>query len=146
MTRFATVVVVAVVVLDAVVVGVLSVLLLPVHLGSVAVPVGALVAAVGNLLAVRALAPLTTRTLVVGLPLLAWVLVVLGLASSGPGGDTLLVADWRALLLLAAGLVPAALALGRHLASSAVAAGVAARERAGGPVRPGPGAGAQSAR
>jgi hypothetical protein len=45
-------------------------------------------------------------------PLLAWVLTVLVLGLSGPGGDLVLVQDWRALLLLAGGALPAALALG----------------------------------
>jgi hypothetical protein len=44
-------------------------------------------------------------------------LVALGvLGVAGPGGDVLLPADWRSALLLAGGLFPAAVVLGRELA------------------------------
>lgn len=142
MRRLLDVAVVAVVVLDTVVLAVVAVLLLPLYVGSVPVPLGALVAAVANVVAVLALGRVTSRTSVVALPLGAWVLTVLGTASPGPGGDTLLVGDWRALLLLGAGLVPAALLLGRHLGAGAAAA---ARDRPGG-ARPPAVGGAQSAR
>lgn len=142
MSRLLDAAVVAVVVVDTVVLGVVAVLLLPLHVGSVPVPLGALVAAVANVAGVLALGRVSDRTSVVSLPLAAWVLTVLGAASSGPGGDTLLVGDWRALLLLGAGLVPAALLIGRHLGGSAAAA---ARTRPGGATPP-VGGGAQSAR
>lgn len=51
-------------------------------------------------------------------PLLVWVLTVVVLGLSGPGGDLVLVQDWRALLLLAGGALPAALALGGALAGN----------------------------
>lgn len=49
-------------------------------------------------------------------PLLVWVLTVVVLGLSGPGGDLVLIQDWRGLLLLAGGALPAALALGGALA------------------------------
>lgn len=50
-------------------------------------------------------------------PLVVWVLTVLVLGLFGPGGDRVLVQDWRALLLLAGGALPAAMALGGALAN-----------------------------
>lgn len=55
-------------------------------------------------------------------PLLLWVLTLLVVAIAGPGGDQILVMDWRAFLLLAAGAFPGAMVLGSAL-------GVAARNR-----------------
>jgi hypothetical protein len=49
-------------------------------------------------------------------PLILWVLTVLVLGLFGPGGDVVLVQDWRALLLIAGGALPAAMALGGALA------------------------------
>jgi hypothetical protein len=45
-------------------------------------------------------------------PLAMWVLTVVVLGLTGPGGDLVLVQDWRALLLIAGGALPAAFALG----------------------------------
>lgn len=59
-------------------------------------------------------------------PLLVWVLTVLVFGLLGPGGDILLLPDWRALLLLGASALPSALALGGGL-------GRAAAVRTGGP-------------
>lgn len=50
-------------------------------------------------------------------PLGIWVLTVVVLGLTGPGGDLVLVQDWRGLLLIAGGALPAALALGGALAS-----------------------------
>jgi len=52
-------------------------------------------------------------------PLLVWVLTVLVFGLLGPGGDILLVPDWRALLLLGASALPGALALGGGLGRAA---------------------------
>ncbi len=99
---------------------VLEVLYLPVYIGTVAVPLGALGAALTNAVLVRAAGWFTTRTTVAALPLLGWLLVVLILAAGGPGGDVLVPGDdWRSLLLFALGVVPAGIVLGRHLGSAA---------------------------
>jgi len=49
-------------------------------------------------------------------PLVVWVLTVLILGLFGPGGDLVLIQDWRALLLIAGGALPAAVMLGNTLA------------------------------
>jgi hypothetical protein len=50
------------------------------------------------------------------IPLVVWVLVIMVMGLTGPGGDLVLLQDWRALLLLAGGALPGALALGGRLA------------------------------
>lgn len=102
---------------------VLEVLYLPVRAGGTPLPVTALVAAGLNLLLVRASGERTTSTPVAAAPLLAWVLVVLGTAFAGPGGDVLLVNDWRAVGLLVGGVVPPAIFLGVLLGRNAVLRG-----------------------
>ena len=104
----------------AVLVAVLEVLYLPVRAGTVAVPVGAFAALVTNPLLVWAAGERTTRTSVAVAPLGAWVLTVLLLSFNGPGGDVLLLNDWRALVLVALGVVPAVVVLGLHVGRSAV--------------------------
>jgi hypothetical protein len=52
-----------------------------------------------------------------------WVLGVLVLGMAGPGGDILLPADWRSLVLLGAGMFPGAVALGRSLSPVPVQTG-----------------------
>lgn len=52
---------------------------------------------------------------IASIPLVLWALTVIGVGFLGPGGDQVLVADWRSLLLLAAGALPAAFVLGRVL-------------------------------
>ncbi|MGH3437529.1 MAG: hypothetical protein ACRDRN_13790 [Sciscionella sp.] len=79
-------------------------------------PVTALLAAVTVPLLVRRASRISPRGLVAGAPLYSWLLVVVLLgALSGPGGDVLLMPDWRPLLLIAAGLLPGAVALGTVL-------------------------------
>jgi hypothetical protein len=82
----------------AVVFAVLEVLYLPLYIGRVAAPFGALGAAI---------------------PGLAWLVAVLIMASGGPGGDVLVPGDWKALLLFGLGLLPAGVVLGRHMGGSA---------------------------
>lgn len=106
-------------VLLAVLLAVLAVVFLPVRVGSVPVPVGALLAAVTNPLLVRSAAARTSRASVAAVPLVAWLVTVFALAGGGPGGDVLVLGDWRALLLVGAGVLPAALVLGGHLGRSA---------------------------
>lgn len=131
MSRALDVAAVVVVSLAAALLGVVEVAFLPLYLGAVPLPLGALLAALTNALAVLALAPLFRRTAVVGTPLAAWLLVVLGLGAGGPGGDTMLVGDWRALLLLGLGVVPAALLLGRHLGTGIPGSGPGSGPAAG---------------
>jgi hypothetical protein len=69
--------------------------------------------------------------MVAALPLVVWLLVLGVLGVGGPGGDVLLAADWRSMLLLAGGIFPAAVVLGRVMAGSP-GAGSLADTRVGG--------------
>ena len=88
---------------------------LPGSLGGVAFPVAALAAAVTTPLLVRAAAKVAPRPGAATAPLVAWLLTVLVLGVTGPGGDRVLPPDWRALLLMVAATVPGGLAAGRHM-------------------------------
>lgn len=85
------------------------------RLGDVPFPVSALVAVVTTPLLVTTAERLASRRLAM-VPLLVWLVTLLVLGVQGPGGDTVLLVDWRALLLLAGGALPAAVALGGSLA------------------------------
>lgn len=101
-------------------------------------PATVLVAAVTTPRLVAAAGRLAPKLSVAGAPLLAWLVAVGALAVGGPGGDMVLVPDWRALLLLLAGALPAAMVLGRVLAE----ANAEAQRRVSDPVGPGRPAGA----
>ncbi len=105
----------------------LEVLYLPVYIGAVAVPFGALAAALTNAGLTHAAGWFTSRTSVAALPVLGWLVAVLILASGGPGGDVLVPGDWTALALFGLGLLPAGVMLGRHMGASAVQRAVSER-------------------
>jgi hypothetical protein len=115
----------ALLIVDAALLAVLELFYLPLrldgvflpHLGDFPVPITAALAAITTPLLVSQTAKLVRPTLS-WIPLLVWVLVVLVLGLSGPGGDLVLIQDWRALLLLAGGALPGALALGGGLAAA----------------------------
>jgi len=116
----------AVLLFDTVLLAAIELLFLPLRVGDLGLPdgwlpegaaiwplpVSAVLAAVTMPLLVRAAGRFSGRVGVAALPLLLWLvaLVVIGLA--GPGGDIVLIPDWRLLLLLGAGAFPAAVALG----------------------------------
>lgn len=104
----------AVLVFDGLLTLVLEVLFLPIYVGGHPFPITAVIAAVVNVLLVRAMGLVVTRPAAMGLPLIAWLFGYLVCASPGPGGDIMLVADWTAALLLALGLAPAAFYLFRR--------------------------------
>ncbi|WET78485.1 hypothetical protein P3102_31225 [Amycolatopsis sp. QT-25] len=117
---------------DALVLGVLELFFLPLRLdgivlpkfGDFPMPVTVVLAVVTTPLLVRTTAKVVRPSFSV-IPLLVWVLVVLGVGVTGPGGDLVLIQDWRALLLIGGGALPGALALGGGLGSAAkVAKGV----------------------
>jgi len=112
--------VLVVLVLDAVLLAALELLYLPLRIGSVPVPATILLAAVSTPWLVRSAARLVEPPALAGAPLVAWVGAVLVFGVAGPGGDVLLSEDWRSLLLLAAGIFPAAVEWGRALAPGAV--------------------------
>lgn len=117
-----------VLVLDAVLLAALELLYLPLQLGPVPLPAAILVAAVSTPWLVRSAARLVGPGALAGAPLVAWVGAVLVFGVAGPGGDVLLSDDWRSLLLLGAGIFPAAVELGRALAPRrALAPGAAGR-------------------
>lgn len=109
-------------VLDAVVLAVLELLYLPLRFnglplpalpGDPPFPAAALVAAVTMPLLVWFASAISGKLSVAGAPMFAWLVALLVFGLTGPGGDAVLVPDWRALLLLAGGVLPAALMLGR---------------------------------
>ncbi|MDQ3885458.1 MAG: hypothetical protein M3308_00205 [Actinomycetota bacterium] len=100
---------------DAVLLAAVELLYLPLRIGAVPFPITILLAAVSTPWLVRSAARLGGGGLVTASPLLMWVLSVLVLGLAGPGGDVLLSAHWRSLLLLGGGMLPGAVALGRAL-------------------------------
>jgi hypothetical protein len=76
------------------------------------IPITVLVAGVTMPLLVSMAGKLTPRLGLAAAPLLVWLLTLGVFGLAGPGGDLVLIQDWRSLLLLAAGALPAAVALG----------------------------------
>jgi hypothetical protein len=87
--------------------------------GTVPVPLSALVAAVGNPWLVRAAGALARTGLGAAGPFVAWLIVVCGMGFTGPGGDVIVTDGWPALLFIIGGMVPAAFVLGRVLRAKA---------------------------
>jgi hypothetical protein len=113
----------ALLVFDGFLTALLAVLFLPAHLGSVAMPVSALVAGVVNVLLVWGARSVSGTVGRASWPLVAWFVGFLVCMVGGPGGDGLLPADWRTLLLLAAGLLPPIVLLFKWGADAAVVRG-----------------------
>ncbi|MGH3912789.1 MAG: hypothetical protein ACRDTC_05175 [Pseudonocardiaceae bacterium] len=109
-----------VLVLDAILLAALELLYLPLRIGAVPLPAVILIAAVSTPLLVRSAAKLGGPPGLAGAPLVAWVVAILVFGVAGPGGDVLLAENWRSLLLLGAGIFPAAVELGRALALGAI--------------------------
>lgn len=99
--------VVALLVADGALCAVLSVLFLGLYIGAVPFPITILLAAVVNLLLVMAVHRETGSLGTAVLPLVAWGVGLLLCLVGGPGGDQLVMADWRILLLPVAALLPA---------------------------------------
>jgi hypothetical protein len=110
--------------IDAVLLALLELFFLPLRLdgrvlpalGDTAAPVTVLLAVATTPWLVRQAAR-TVRPSLAFMPLLAWVVALLlfGFYEPGQYGAIVLVADWRGLLLLAGGALPAAVVLGRAL-------------------------------
>jgi hypothetical protein len=111
----------AVLVVDAVLLAMMELMFLQLMIGSVPVPLSALVALISNPWLVRRAGELT-GAVGAALPLIAWIVTISVLGLSGPGGDVLLLGDWPSMLLILAGLVPAAFVLGRVLRTRRTAA------------------------
>lgn len=82
--------------------------------GAVEFPITAAVALVTMPWLVSRAASVSNRILVAGAPLWAWLATIGVVGTVGPENQALL-PDWRTLLLLACGVLPAALALGSAL-------------------------------
>ncbi|MFE3444563.1 hypothetical protein ACFXNW_16160 [Nocardia sp. NPDC059180] len=93
-------------VVDAVITLVLEVLYLPLYLGSVGFPIAAPLAGVVNVLLVFGARTVSTRPIVMLMPIVAWTIAFLAAAGAGPGGDVALGSDARTLLLMLFGLAP----------------------------------------
>jgi hypothetical protein len=119
-------VLVAVLMLDAVVLAVVELLFLPLafdgyllpNLNGLPLPLMPVLAAVTTPWLVATAGGLSPRLAVAGAPLAAWIVATAWFGMFGPGGDLLLTADWRSLLLFAGGALPAAIVLGRVLATT----------------------------
>lgn len=98
--------------LDAVILAVTELLFLPSYIGGVQFPIMAAVAAVTTPLLVSAAGRLSPRMGVAAAPLVVWFVTVFLFGGFGPGGDVVLLSDWRALLLLGGGAFPSAMMLG----------------------------------
>jgi hypothetical protein len=92
--------------------------LLPYILGGIVLPLSPLVAALTTPWLVSVAGRLSPKLLVAAAPLFAWLLAVAVFGMFGPGGDLVLVADWRSLLLFACGALPSAVVLGKVLATT----------------------------
>ncbi|MFE6615425.1 hypothetical protein [Amycolatopsis sp. NPDC057786] len=111
---------------DAFLLGLLELFFLPLRLdgivlpklGDAPMPVTVVLAVITTPLLVRTTAKVVRPSFSV-IPLLVWVLVVLVMGVTGPGGDLVLIQDWRALLLIGGGALPGALALGGGLGRAA---------------------------
>jgi hypothetical protein len=114
-------IILVVLVFDALALAAVEVLYLPLRVGTVPFPITILLAAVSTPWLVRSAAELGGPRVVAAVPLVMWTLAFGVLGLGGLGGEVLLPADWRPALLLAGGLIPAAVVLGRALARSPVA-------------------------
>ncbi|WP_236789237.1 hypothetical protein [Amycolatopsis sp. GM8] len=100
---------------DTILLAILELFFLPLRAGTVPIPVTVLVAIFTTPLLVVQASKLVHRRAAFA-PLALWVVTIVVLGLMGPGGDLVLVQDWRALLLIAGGALPAAFALGGSLA------------------------------
>jgi hypothetical protein len=93
--------------------------LLPLLFGGLPFPITAVVALLTVPVLVSRAAEVSPRLVVAGIPLAGWLVVVIVTAFPGPGGDIVLIPDWRALLLLGGGGLAGAVALGGALGRAA---------------------------
>lgn len=117
-------------VIDSIALALLEVFFLPLrfdgHLlpnwGAIPFPITAAVALITMPMMISRAARVSTRILVVGAPLWVWLLTIGVVGIVGPENMVLL-EDWRTLLLLACGALPAAVALGNALARRSIKRG-----------------------
>ncbi|NGP04652.1 hypothetical protein G6038_03965 [Rhodococcus sp. 14C212] len=103
--------IVALLTFDGFLCALLSVFFLGLYIGTVPFPITIVLAGAANMLLVLAMRAETGSTSRAAWPLLAWIVGFVLCLAGGPGGDQLLVADWRTLLLPVGALAPAGLHL-----------------------------------
>ncbi|WP_188545758.1 hypothetical protein [Rhodococcoides trifolii] len=90
---------------------VVAALFLPLYAGSTPFPISALAAGALNVVLVRSAMAASGSIGQGSLPLVGFFVGLVLCALGGPGGDVILLADWRAALLLVAGVAPPAVLL-----------------------------------
>ncbi len=105
--------VLAVLVVDVLLLALLELMFVTLSVGTTPLPLSSLVALLTTPWLVRRAGELPTGVLGAAVVFGGWVGTIGVLGLGGPGGDVLLPDGWPSLLLLAAGLVPGALAFGR---------------------------------
>ena len=98
-------------VLDGFRCAVTAVLFLPLFLGSTPFPVSGVLAGIVNVILVRVAFSVTHSVSRASLPVAGFFVGLVLAMLGGPGGDVLVVADWRTLVLVAGGLLPAVVQL-----------------------------------
>ncbi|MGH3577118.1 MAG: hypothetical protein ACRDU0_06130 [Mycobacterium sp.] len=91
---------------DGVLSAIAGALLLPAYIGSVPFPISALISGLVNAALVWAAGRWTKSARVAALPLWTWLLTVAAMTLGGPGGDVILMMDYRPLVLIALGVAP----------------------------------------
>ena len=103
---------------DGVLSAIAGALLLPFYIGSIPLPISALISGLVNAALVWAAGRWTSSPRMAALPLWTWLLTVAVISIGGPGGDVILdgrgVLAYGALLLVVLGVTPPAWVLWRH--------------------------------
>ena len=106
--------------LDTFLLALVELLFLPLWVGEVPLPITTALAAVTTPLIVAACGKLSASRRVAGAPLVVWFATIFVFGLFGPGGDVMLLGDdWRTLLLIFSGTLPAALMVGIVLGKQA---------------------------
>jgi hypothetical protein len=94
----------ALLVLDGLLLGAFGLMFTPLHANGIPVPMGVVLSVLLLPWLVRQAGEIDPRPAVAGAPLTAWVVAVAALGLFGPGGDSLLLADWQSLALAVGGI------------------------------------------
>jgi len=94
----------ALLVLDGLLLGAFGLMFTPLHTNGIPVPMGVVLSVLLLPWLVRQAGEIDPRPAVAGAPLTAWVVAVAALGLFGPGGDSLLLADWQSLALAVGGI------------------------------------------
>ncbi|MGB3770001.1 MAG: hypothetical protein WBF79_05345 [Rhodococcus sp. (in: high G+C Gram-positive bacteria)] len=93
-------------ILDGFLCAVIAVLFLPLYVGSTPVPASGVLAGIVNVLLVRVAFTLSHSVSRAALPVAGFFVGLVLTMLGGPGGDVLIAADWRTLVVVAGGLLP----------------------------------------